>query len=408
MHDLYVGALIVSLVMLVLGAASGLVNNRLWLSEPMLCVAVGIAVGPLCFGWIDETTRQPGTAGMTVEAARLALAIAVVGSALRLPAGYLRRHWREIALVLTAGMALVWLIGGLLAGMILGWPLWPALLLAAALAPTDPVLATSIVSGRFAHDVVPDRLRNTISAEAGANDGLALPLLLIPAALIAHAGDGAAAWSMWWQGTVREVGTALVVGTLTGLGSGRLLRWAQRKRETEMTSLVTLALALAIATMSACLLLGSDGILACFVAGAWLNEALAGNDEERHDRFHQAISRFFELPFFVFFGALLPWAEWRALGWRGALFAIVLLLLRRPLAWLLIGRWLPSLQSRRDHAFAGWFGPIGIAAVFYALHWRAELGMPQLWPVVSLVAMLSLLLHGASATPLTRALMARR
>lgn len=405
MHDFYVGVLIISLLMVALSAASGLVNNKLWLSEPMLCIVIGIVAGPVCFGWIDETTHHSGTTVMTIEAARLALAIAVVGAALRLPAGYLRRNWRELAVILMPGMILVWLIGGLLAGLILGWPLWPALLLAATLAPTDPVLATSIVSGRFAHQIVPDRLRNTISAEAGANDGLALPLILLPAALIAHVGDGGAAWTMWWQGSLRELGTALVVGTLTGLGSGRLLIWANSKRETEMTSLVTLALALAVATMSACMLLGSDGILACFVAGAWLNEALAGDGEKRHDRFHQAISRFFELPFFVFFGALLPWGDWQKMGWPTLAFGLAILLLRRPLAWLAIGRWLPSLRNRGDHLFAGWFGPIGIAAVFYALHWRDELHISELWPVVSLVALLSLALHGATATPLTRSLM---
>ncbi|WP_028078977.1 cation:proton antiporter domain-containing protein [Solimonas soli] len=402
--EFYLAALIVSLVLLFLGAASGVVNNRLWLSEPMLCVIVGMLTGPLGFGWLDETTRRPASGGATVEAARFALAIAVVGAALRLPSGYLRRCWRELALILLPGMLLVWLIGAGLAMLLLQWQALPALLLAAALAPTDPVLAASIINGRFASRVVPERLRNTISAESGANDGFALPLLLVPAALLTHGGDADAAWTMWWQTVAHEIAVALVVGTFTGYLSGRLLQWASHHREAEMTSLVTLALALAVATMTACRLLGTDGILACFVAGAWLNEALRDNEQERHDRFHQAISRFFELPFFVFFGALLPWAQWREFGARGVLFALLLIFVRRPLAWLLLGRWLPSLATRRDRLFAGWFGPIGIAAVFYALQWGGRLDLPRLWPAVSLVALVSLLLHGTTATPLSRVL----
>lgn len=401
-------AMIVSSLLLLLGAASGLVNNRLWLSEPILCVAVGIVAGPAGFGWFEHSTQASGTEDAAVEAARFALAIAVVGAALRLPTGYLRRCWQELAVILSGGMVLMWLIGAGMAMLILQWPLLPSLLLGAALAPTDPVLATSIVSGRFADNMVPERLRNTISAESGANDGLALPLLLIPAALLTAHGDASHAWSIWWQHSAREIGVAIAVGTFTGLLSGRLLRWASRHSDAETTSLVTLALTLAVATMTACRLLDTDGILACFIAGAWLNEALAGNEEERHDRFHQAISRFFELPFFVFFGALLPWAQWRALGLQGVLFAVILLFVRRPLTWLLLGRWLPSLQSPRERLFAGWFGPIGIAAVFYALHWGRELDLPHLWPVVSLVAALSLLLHGTTATPLSRFLVGRR
>lgn len=400
----YIAALVVSTLLLFLGAASGLVNNRLWLSEPILCVLVGIAVGPVGFDWLHESAQEPSTGAATIEAARFALAIAVTGAALRLPGGYLRRHWRELGVVLTAGMLLMWTIGAGLAMLVLQWPLLPALLLAAVLTPTDPVLATSIVSGKFADHVVPARLRNTISAESGVNDGLALPLLLVPAALLTQAEPGGAL-AMWWRTFAREAVVAVVVGTATGYCSGRLLLWASRHREAEMTSLVTLALALAVATMTACRLAHTDGILACFIAGAWLNEALTGNDEERHARFHHAISRFFELPFFVFFGALLPWAQWRDLGLAGLAFSLLLLLLRRPLAWLLLRRWLPSLHGTREVLFAGWFGPIGIAAVFYALHWGEVLKLPRLWSAVSLVALLSLLLHGVSATPLSRVLL---
>ncbi|NKF24396.1 cation:proton antiporter domain-containing protein [Solimonas marina] len=407
MTEFYIAILIVSLVLLLLAAASGLVNDRLWLSEPMLCVAIGIAVGPLGFGWLAGPLRQSHIEPTMIEAARLALSIAVVGAALRLPTGYVRRAWRELAVILGAGMLMTWLLGAALAMLILGWAALPALLLAATLAPTDPVLAASIVTGRFADDVIPDRLRNTISAEAGANDGLALPFVLIPAALLVHRGAVHAAWTMWWQTFLWEVGVALLIGTATGYLSGHLLRWASRLREAETTSLVTIALSLAFATMAACRLLETDGILACFVAGVWLNESLIGSAEERHDRFHQAISRFFELPFFVFFGVMLPWSQWREIVPLALPFAFALLFIRRPLAWWLLWRWLPSLRSTREHLFVGWFGPIGIAAVFYAMQWGQKLQIPLLWPVVSLVAALSLLLHGITATPLSRVLVGR-
>lgn len=402
---IYAAMLIVASLLLVLAAASGLVNNRLWVSEPILCVIVGVIAGPVGFGWIiNDMSPSSAAHDASIEAARFALSIAVVGAVLRLPSGYLRRSWRELGLVLGAGMLLTSVIGAGVAMLLLGWQLLPALLLGAVLAPTDPVLAASIVAGRYANRIIPDRLRNTISAESAANDGLALLLLMVPAALLVHGGDGAGAWTMWWQTCVREIGVALLVGSMTGFVSSRLLRWASRHGETEVSSLVTLALSLAVATTAACRLLDTSGILACFIAGAWLNETLSGDQEKRHHQFHQAISRFFELPFFVFFGALLPWSEWFAMGSSGILFALALLFLRRPLAWAVLWRWLPSLHTRSDHVFAGWFGPVGIAALFYALQWSHELDLPILWTVVSLVVVLSLLLHGTTATPLTRVL----
>ena len=94
------------------------------------------------------------------------------------------RHWRELLVVLGLGMPVMWLASSTLVYLVLGVPLLLALLIGAVLTPTDPVLSDSIVTGRLANETVPGRLRHAISAESGANDGLALLLMMLPVALL--------------------------------------------------------------------------------------------------------------------------------------------------------------------------------------------------------------------------------
>jgi sodium/hydrogen antiporter len=78
------------------------------------------------------------------------------------------------------------------------------------------------------------------------------------------------------------------------------------------------------------------------------------------------------------------------------------LLLRRPPVWLLLQPLLPSLRNRREVSFNGWFGPIDIAALFYAAEATHITELHQVWTLASLVVFASILVHGISATPLIR------
>lgn len=100
------------------------------------------------------------------------------------------------------------------------------------------------------------------------------------------------------------------------------------------------------------------------------------------------------LPVFALLGLMLPWREWAALGWKGTLPALSVLLLR-PL--------LSPLHRVRDALLIGWFGPIGVGSLFYATLARRETGGELPWTVGSLLVVASVVAHGLSATPLTRA-----
>ncbi len=101
-------------------------------------------------------------------------------------------------------------------------------------------------------------------------------------------------------------------------------------------------------------------------------------------------------------GLTIPWEGWKELGWAGLLLAVAVLLLRRLPAVLALKRLLGRVGGTRDALFLGWFGPIGVAALFYANLAVRESGVEEAWTVGSLVICASIVVHGLSATPLTR------
>ncbi len=163
-----------------------------------------------------------------------------------------------------------------------------------------------------------------------------------------------------------EIGASVAFGLLAGWVAGRLFRWARQRPFTDATSTLTVGIALALAVLAAGGLVNADGILAVFVAGLVFNDSLP-EGEKRHERIQEAFSRFFDLPVFILFGMMLPVDDWLHLGGGAITFAIAVMFVRRLPIWMLCGRYLASLKSWKEQPVAGWFGPIGISSVYYAL-----------------------------------------
>lgn len=385
---------------LALGLVAGYIKNRLWVAEPLICLVVGILVGPAMLRALTpaELGWQPDPHLKGV--AHLTLGIAVMGAALRLPANYGRRTWRDLGIALGIGLPLMAATGTGLAALILGLPLLPALVIGALLSPTDPVVASSISSGREAERNLPGRTRWLLTGESGANDGLGLLFVLLPVLLMTE--PATAAWHEWATTVLLwEVLGAVLIGAACGEAAGRLLIWAIRQPFSEDQSITTIALALSVTVLFAVRLIGSDGILAVFTAGLLLKRHLE-QVETIHEHTQEAIGRFFDLPVFVLFGAMLPWSEWLAMGWRGPAFAAAVLVLRRLPWWLLLRPLFPTIRTRTEALFLGWFGPVGIASIYYALLVQERTGWQEAWPIASLVVTASILAHGITATPLTK------
>jgi NhaP-type Na+/H+ or K+/H+ antiporter len=385
---------------LVLGLLSGLIRRSI-LSEPLVALLVGVLLGPAALGLLDPAGWGSQEETILEQAARLTLAISLMGVALRLPKREPLRGWRSLAVLLGLVMPLMWLTSGLLVYLILGLPLLVALLVGAVVTPTDPVVSSTIVTGELAEKNLPDRVRYTLSAESGANDGLAYPFVLLPILLLSRPPEEAL--SHWLTHILLwEVGVAVVFGVIMGYGAGLLLEWAYGRGAMEQTSFLAYTLALSLAVLGAAKLLGSDGILAVFVAGLAFDAAVRESDRAEEERIQEAVNRFFILPIFVLLGLTIPWEEWLELGWAGLILALTVLLLRRLPAVLALKPLLGRVRGMRDALFLGWFGPIGVAALYYASLSVREAGVEEVWVAGSLIICASILIHGLSATPLTR------
>ncbi|SEW09016.1 cation:proton antiporter domain-containing protein [Natrinema salifodinae] len=401
MQELNIALVTIGGLTLVLSLIAGLLRNRVYvLSEPILAVLLGVVIGSLGLdllhlaAWGDPFTIME-------QFARLTVGLAVMAAALRLPQRYVREHARAMAAVLVPGMIGMWLVSGALVYVLLDVPLWVGLLIGAIVTPTDPVLAGTIVTGSAAEQHIPMPIRNLLSGESGANDGLAYPLVFLPILMLQH--PPGRALTDWLLSTLLwEVGAAVVIGATIGAAAGWVERESKEHHFLEETSLLSVTVAFTFAVLGGVKLLGSDGILAAFVAGLLFNQFADATDEADEQKIQETVLRLFTFPIFVCFGLALPVAEWIALGWAGVALAASVLLLRRLPMLVVFRRFVDPIDGARDALFAGWFGPIGIAAIFYATVAHRVLGLELVWPAASLVVASSVLVHGVTATPFTK------
>ncbi|MGC3874315.1 cation:proton antiporter [Halomonas sp. GXIMD04776] len=399
MKDINLILAAVGLLVLVLGLLSRPID-RSWLSPPLVAFCLGVVLSPIGLGLLDPSAWGDSH-HVLEEATRLTLGISLMGIALRLPARFPFKHWRSLAILLCLGMPIMFLISALLTQWIIGAPLLIALLIGASICATDPVIASSIVTGGVAKQNLPEGFRHLLSAESGANDGLAYPLVFLPILLLTKPSD--AVWLEWFSKVwLWEVGGSVIVGALLGWCCGELLKWSERKGLFDQPSFMSITLALTLLVLGVGKLLGTDSILAVFAAGIAYDQRVSGQDRSQENNVQEMVNLFFTMPVFALFGLMVPWQEWLALGWSGVMLVMLVLLLRRLPMILLLRRWLPPVRERGIALVMGWFGPIGVSALFYAVLASSRSGNDLVWIVGSLSVFASIIAHGMTAAPFAR------
>jgi len=188
-----------------------------------------------------------------------------------------------------------------------------AMLIGATVASTDPIVATTIVTGDIAEKYVSARVRHFISAESGANDGAVYPLVLLPILVLTQPqGEVISQWLVdviGWQ-----IGGAVLLGAILGYGSSRLLTWTESVGIVEKGTFLAYTFALTFVVLGMARLLGVDGVLAAFVAGIAYRMGPGTDEPTEEAQIQQAMTKFFVLPAFVFVGLAIPWDAWLELG----------------------------------------------------------------------------------------------
>lgn len=396
MHEFNSALAIVAGSALLLGLASRPLK-RFGLPDSVLLLILGVVVGQNGFALLDPADWGDEMAIME-QVARLALAVGLMGIALRLPRNYIFEHWRSLSMVLLLGMPFMWLCSSALAGLTLGPSAGTALLIGAIITPTDPVVASSVVTGPIAKKDLPSYLRHIISSESGANDGLAYVFVMIAVFMLTLAPNASMTASMA-EVIVTDIFGAVLMGVAIGYAVGFALRKAEEKKITDQPSVLMVTTALALVTLATVKLVGSDGILAVFAAGLAFDQQTNARERQKEERVVEGVDRFFTSPIFLLLGLMLPWEEWLSLGWPLLILVVLVLILRRLPLFIVLGGRLHDLPRKSDGVISGWFGPIGVAALYYAAFAHHKTHIPDIWPVVSCLVSVSIIAHGLTAMP---------
>lgn len=320
-----------------------------------------------------------------------------------------------------------WVVTALCAHLLLGTNVGTSLVIGACLAPTDPVLAASVLAdSKFSHRV-PARLRHMLSAESACNDGVSFPFLYAALLPMINATAGAAVkeWfvaTLLWQCTF-----GLLMGFLIGHIANRALRFSESRGYIGRSSFLVFYLLLAIFAIGVGSTLGTDDFLVAFGAGtgfAW-DGWFARKSKSAH--LPNIIDLLLNSSMFVYFGASIPWSNFTGssdtpsvtLPRLFGLLALVLLVRRIPVV-LALKRWVPDIRTYREALFCGHFGPMGLGALFLTIEARASLetgtseplphppahsphkdAIELIWPVVCFIVLGSTMVHGLSVAAIS-------
>ncbi|HEV2565813.1 MAG TPA: cation:proton antiporter [Microvirga sp.] len=395
-------------VVVLLTAWLPMVLKELPLSLPIFCVGLGALI--FAFPDLPGVVPHPNEALAIVERlSEFVVIISLMGAGLKIDRPFGWRRWRLTWRLLGIAMPLTILGLAWLGQQMLGLSLAAALLLAAALAPTDPVLASDVQVGP-PMDREEDEVRFTLTSEAGLNDGLAFPFVLLAIAL-AHEVSPTSVAEWFAYAVVWKILAGVGMGYLVGRALGWLTFHLPNRAKLSRTGAGFVALGITCVAYGLTEMVRGYGFLAVFVAALALRATEPEHDyhQKLHD-FAEELERLMMMVLLVLFGGAMTGGDlFDALTWQAAVFGLLALFMVRPLAgWIgLVGTDPPP----GERAAISFFGIRGIGSIYYLAYAFGHAtfdNVPLLWSTAGFIILVSIVLHGITVTPTMRRLDLRR
>ncbi len=375
-------------------------SQKLKVSSPVFLLPIGILlylVGtPL--GWTELLWSDNA---MMIFSEAIVI-ISLMGAGLKIGSEYSFKAWKRPLLLIAVTMPLTMGATYFFGVYFLALSIPASLLLAAILAPTDPVLASDVqLDDPEREDKLKDKIRFSLTAEAGLNDGMAFPFTYL-AVMVAQAGSYAAfSFGDWfWDKLLLKIIIGVAIGILMGRGIGYLLTHLKR-----LAGIKTydgfLALSLTFAVYGLSELLHGYGFMAVFFAGLSLrySENVSGNFKKKMHDFNHEIERLLIVVWIILFGGTIMNGILEMTDWKGIVFSALFVLVVRPLAGLLglIG----IKDSFRNKLAISFLGIRGVGSVFY-LSWAflqtdAFENKTELYAIAAYIILFSIIVHGLTA-----------
>lgn len=367
-----------------------------WLTAPMVFTAGGLLLGSAGLGVL--------TGAVTGETMRIlteaTLVLVLFTDAVRIDLGSLRKEYALPLRLLGVGIPLGIVLGALFAfGLLPALGVAGALLLAAVLVPTDAALSVSVILNRD----LPVRVRQSLNVESGLNGGVTLPVVVLLSAMVVDMGEAADAAPGWVALTAQQIGLGILVGVAVGGIGGKVLVRADTAGWVDATYRRLYSLALAALAYAAAEVVQGNGLLSVFVAGLVFG-VVARSDRRFVYQFTEREGELLNMLTFTLFGALIIGPRLGDLDWRVLVYALLSLLVVRPLAVAVAA--LGTRLRPTTVLFLGWFGPRGLTSIVFALMVveQADTAMTeQILTAVGATVLFSVYAHGAVAVPWARA-----
>ncbi len=397
--DLLLVVFCISLLTLLAGTFAKWLENYS-LTEPLVAMVVAVILSPYMLDLL-HTGDEAQTHQIMITACKFTIAMALMSTALRITPKFFRSNPGSQSLIIAGGMLLMWVSTGVVLYVILDRPFAECLLIGAVVSPTDPVVAATIITGKTAEKYLPASIRNTLSFESGANDGLAFPIVAFSIMIFNQQEYNIAEW--FGKSIMYETVCPVLIAVTAGFLAGRGLHLAHKAGFMTKTTLISYSVALSFFLLAGLDYIGMNGILGVFTGGIAFTSQLARNEDLMQEPVQESMERIFTIPIFFLFGLILPWPEWAALGMDAIWICAGVLFLRRIPSFIIMTPFVKQFRNRyRDMMLMGWFGPIGVAAIFYALYAREQTGMEDIWIFTSLIVFASTLVHGLTSVPLEK------
>lgn len=369
--------------LLLVGVVLSDLVRRSMLSMAVLFLAGGIVIGPV----LRLSSLSP-TDPLLHHVTELALFAVLFSDGMRVDLSRREGSWQVPARALLLGVPITVVLGAIAGTTFttLGWA--EAALVAAVLAPTDPVFASAIV-GR---EGVPARLRRLLNIESGLNDGLALPIVIV---LIEINTDEPV--------RVLTLVADIAFGLAIGVVVPALTLWLERSRLPSVSDVYGVLNGLAIGALvfTVSSLTGANLFVAAFVAGIVIGRR-SDHVVTSFERIGEPISEVLKVLAVFLFGMLLHASLFRTLSWGSVALIAVFLFAIRPLA---LGISLAGTGIPRDEfAVAAWFGPRGFASVVYGLlvlgSTTDQAGLD--FSIIAATIAASIVLHSSTDVPISK------
>jgi NhaP-type Na+/H+ or K+/H+ antiporter len=326
-----------------------------------------------------------------------------MGAGLKIGSHYTLKSWRKPLLLVFITMPICMVSAYLLGSYFLLLSLPSSLLLAAILAPTDPVLAAEVqLDDPLAEKSPEDNVRFTLTAEAGLNDGIAFPFSYM-AVLVAQAGSWAAFDLTGW--ILDEFLLRIALGIIIGLAIGRLIGYLFDRLH-HVTGVETfvgfLSLSLTIMTYGLSELLHGYGFLAVFFAGFSLRyyEKVSGDYKKKLHDFITEVEHLLLVVWIILFGGSIMSGMLTLTDWKGVTFALLFVLLIRPLAGM-VPLIFVKKEKMKEKLAISFLGIRGIGSVFYLswafLKFDNFTHKNELYAITAYIILFSIVLHGLTA-----------